>query len=105
MSPNEILAAINAFAPDLVAIRRDIHKHPETRFEEVRTSALVARKLRNNLERDGDSKRNHRALGTPRPSSQDGQASQAEVGTPRSRLTEASSPYARACGREGSRSA
>jgi amidohydrolase len=46
MSPNEILAAINSFAPDLVAIRRDIHKHPETRFEEVRTSALVAHKLR-----------------------------------------------------------
>jgi amidohydrolase len=45
MSPDEILDAINAFAPELVAIRRDIHMHPETRFEEVRTAALVARKL------------------------------------------------------------
>src|SRR5690606_5138746 len=31
---------------ELTAIRRDIHAHPETRFEEVRTAALVAGKLR-----------------------------------------------------------
>ena len=46
MVQNDILDAINDFAPDLVAIRRDIHKHPETRFEEVRTAALVAAKLK-----------------------------------------------------------
>ncbi|MFT4013505.1 MAG: M20 aminoacylase family protein [Paracoccus sp. (in: a-proteobacteria)] len=33
------------FLPELVAIRRDIHAHPELGLEEHRTSALVARKL------------------------------------------------------------
>jgi hippurate hydrolase len=41
-----MLEAIRAFEPELIAIRRDIHQHPETRFEEVRTAALVASKLR-----------------------------------------------------------
>jgi hippurate hydrolase len=31
--------------PELVSIRRDIHRHPETAYEEVRTSDLVASKL------------------------------------------------------------
>ncbi len=30
---------------DLTAIRRDIHRHPETAFEEVRTARIVAEKL------------------------------------------------------------
>jgi len=30
---------------DLAAIRRDIHRHPETAFEEVRTAAIVAERL------------------------------------------------------------
>ncbi|MCH7944338.1 MAG: amidohydrolase, partial [Proteobacteria bacterium] len=29
----------------LKAFRRDIHRHPETAFEEVRTAALVAERL------------------------------------------------------------
>ncbi|PZU21333.1 MAG: amidohydrolase [Shinella sp.] len=37
---------LNAYLPELVAIRRDIHAHPETAFEEVRTSALIAERLR-----------------------------------------------------------
>ncbi len=37
---------IAAFADELVAIRRDIHAHPELGFEEERTSGLVARKLK-----------------------------------------------------------
>ncbi|WP_408896310.1 M20 aminoacylase family protein [Pararoseomonas baculiformis] len=41
-----ILDEIQAYADELIAIRRDIHMHPETRFEEVRTAALVAEKLR-----------------------------------------------------------
>jgi len=38
--------AINQFQPDMQAWRRDIHAHPETAFEEHRTAALVAEKLR-----------------------------------------------------------
>ena len=41
-----VLDEIKQYEPELVAIRRDIHAHPETRFEEVRTAALVAAKLR-----------------------------------------------------------
>ncbi|MBO1075824.1 M20 aminoacylase family protein [Roseomonas marmotae] len=46
MTRHDILEKIRQFEPELVAIRRDIHKHPETRFEEVRTAGLVASKLR-----------------------------------------------------------
>ena len=31
---------------DLVAVRRDLHQHPETAFEEVRTSGVVAARLK-----------------------------------------------------------
>ncbi|WP_066704172.1 amidohydrolase [Celeribacter ethanolicus] len=40
-TPEEI-AADTAFIEKMTAIRRDIHAHPETSFEEVRTSAIVA---------------------------------------------------------------
>jgi amidohydrolase len=46
MARQDILEDIRQFEPELVAIRRDIHAHPETRFEEVRTAGLVAGKLR-----------------------------------------------------------
>ncbi len=39
-------ARLQALHPELTAIRRDIHAHPEMGMEEVRTSALVAEKLR-----------------------------------------------------------
>lgn len=39
-------ARLDALQPELVAIRRDIHAHPEMGMEEVRTSALVASTLR-----------------------------------------------------------
>ncbi|MFC3126785.1 amidohydrolase [Pseudoroseomonas globiformis] len=42
----DILDELKADEAELIAIRRDIHRHPETRFEEVRTAALVAEKLR-----------------------------------------------------------
>ena len=41
-----LLAAIAPSVPELVAIRRDIHAHPELGLEEHRTAALVADKLR-----------------------------------------------------------
>src|ERR1051326_7305937 len=37
---------IAAAAAELAAIRRDIHAHPELGFEEERTSAIVAKKLK-----------------------------------------------------------
>lgn len=42
----DALAALDPILPELVAIRRDIHAHPEMGLEEVRTAALVAAKLR-----------------------------------------------------------
>ncbi len=37
---------IDERVPDLVAMRRDLHEHPELAFEEVRTSGIVAQRLR-----------------------------------------------------------
>jgi amidohydrolase len=37
---------IDEIVPDLVAMRRDLHQHPELAFEEVRTSGIVAQRLR-----------------------------------------------------------
>src|SRR5881409_2959546 len=37
---------IDGYADELTAIRRDIHAHPEIGFEEVRTSGIVAEKLK-----------------------------------------------------------
>jgi amidohydrolase len=42
----DALARIEAFLPDLTAIRQDIHAHPELGLEEHRTAKLVADKLR-----------------------------------------------------------
>jgi len=42
----ETLARIQPMVPELVAIRRDIHAHPEMGLEETRTSSLAAGKLR-----------------------------------------------------------
>ena len=41
-----IRSAVAAMEPHLIAVRRDIHAHPELGMEEARTSALVAAKLR-----------------------------------------------------------
>jgi len=40
-----IIAELRDYQPELTAIRRDIHAHPELAFAEVRTADLVARKL------------------------------------------------------------
>ena len=44
--PDFLKAEIDEHIPDLVAVRRDLHEHPETAFEEYRTSHLVAQRLR-----------------------------------------------------------
>ena len=40
-----VIGDVHAFHDDLRRIRQDIHAHPETAFEEKRTSDLVASKL------------------------------------------------------------
>src|SRR3989475_4478172 len=37
---------IDELVPDMIAMRRDLHEHPELAFEEVRTSGIVAQRLR-----------------------------------------------------------
>jgi hippurate hydrolase len=43
---NGVMETIKSFEPELVEIRREIHRHPEIGYEEVRTAKLVAEKLR-----------------------------------------------------------
>jgi metal-dependent amidase/aminoacylase/carboxypeptidase family protein len=43
--PHDVLDALKPSEDEMIAIRRDIHKHPETAFEEVRTADIVAAKL------------------------------------------------------------
>ncbi|WP_428487505.1 M20 aminoacylase family protein [Rhodopila sp.] len=46
MPQNSLIAELKSYEPELVQIRRDIHRHPEVGFEETRTAALVADRLR-----------------------------------------------------------
>ena len=46
MTAHSLPSEIGRFVPELVAIRHDIHAHPEMGLEETRTAALVAAKLR-----------------------------------------------------------
>ncbi|MGH7471402.1 MAG: M20 metallopeptidase family protein [Longimicrobiales bacterium] len=43
---HELLQKANVFADQLVALRRDLHRHPELSFQELRTAGLVAEQLR-----------------------------------------------------------
>ncbi|MBW4436117.1 MAG: amidohydrolase [Pleurocapsa minor GSE-CHR-MK-17-07R] len=42
MKPQDFKSLAYALEEDLVAVRRDFHRHPETAFEEVRTAGIVA---------------------------------------------------------------
>ncbi|MGG1619284.1 M20 family metallopeptidase [Paenibacillus sp. NRS-1782] len=46
MNINELLALSRPLQDQLMAWRRDFHRHPETGYEEVRTSGIVAEHLR-----------------------------------------------------------
>jgi hippurate hydrolase len=41
----QLIEDIAEHAPEIVALRREIHAHPELNYEELRTAALVARQL------------------------------------------------------------
>ena len=43
---DRLKAEIDELVPGIVAMRRDLHEHPELAFEEVRTSGIVAQRLR-----------------------------------------------------------
>lgn len=44
--PPPVLARMLELAPEMRAIRQDIHRHPELAYEEKRTAGIVARRLR-----------------------------------------------------------
>ncbi|GHO85606.1 M20 metallopeptidase family protein [Dictyobacter formicarum] len=44
--PDSLKLEIDERVPDLVAMRRDLHEHPETAFEEVRTASIAEQRLR-----------------------------------------------------------
>ena len=46
MAQEDLLAELKSYEPELMEIRRDIHRHPEVGFEETRTATLVADRLR-----------------------------------------------------------
>jgi hippurate hydrolase len=46
MPSDGLVEQIKAYEPELIALRRDLHRHPEVGFEETRTAAVVAERLR-----------------------------------------------------------
>jgi hypothetical protein len=45
INPNDIKALATEFLPDVVAVRRHMHTHPELSFQEFETSAYIQSKL------------------------------------------------------------
>ena len=45
-NPDQLKAEVDELVPDLIAMRRDLHEHPELAFEEVRTAGMIAQRLR-----------------------------------------------------------
>src|SRR6266566_5412105 len=43
---DQLKSDIDELVPGMIAMRRDLHEHPELAFEEVRTSGIVAQRLR-----------------------------------------------------------
>ena len=41
----KISAEVKALVPNLIALRRDLHQHPELGFQEIRTAGIVAERL------------------------------------------------------------
>ena len=41
----KIIKLVDDIAPEMIAIRRDFHKHAEVGWTEMRTASLIARKL------------------------------------------------------------
>ena len=41
MTQSALSAELKRYEPELIAIRHDIHRHPEVGFEETRTAKLV----------------------------------------------------------------
>ena len=46
MDNQDLISEMEPYRAELTSIRRDIHAHPETAFEEKRTATVVAEKLR-----------------------------------------------------------
>ncbi len=46
MNKNDLSERIGEILPKLIEIRRDIHKHPELGFQELRTARIIAEELR-----------------------------------------------------------
>jgi amidohydrolase len=42
---DQLKSDIDELVPDMVAVRRDLHEHPELAFEEVRTCGIVTQRL------------------------------------------------------------
>src|SRR5215472_12876224 len=44
-APDQLKSVIDELVPDMIALRRDLHEHPELAYEEVRTAGIVAQRL------------------------------------------------------------